>query len=286
MTPLRAKMIEAMQLRGFSPRTHDAYIANVRDLARFTHKSPDQVTEEELKAFFRHLVLERKLSSSSCWQFFNAIVFLYRQVLGQASFTLDVPLPKRKQRIPELLNRSEVGRILHVCTNPKHHMLLATCYGCGLRLSELVNLRVSDIDGERHLLRINQGKGAKDRLVIIGPTLLQQLRDYWCLLHPDPWLFPSRIKGLHLGVSSVQRLYTDAKRRAGITKVGGVHGLRHAYATHQLEAGLPIHRLQRQLGHRCISSTLRYIHWIADYREGKEEQDLLAMLEVDHDDTP
>ena len=213
-------------------------------------------------------------------------MFLYRQVLGQASFTLDVPLPKRKQRIPELLNRSEVGRILHVCTNPKHHMLLATCYGCGLRLSELVNLRVSDIDGERHLLRINQGKGAKDRLVIIGPTLLQQLRDYWCLLHPDPWLFPSRIKGLHLGVSSVQRLYTDAKRRAGITKVGGVHGLRHAYATHQLEAGLPIHRLQRQLGHRCISSTLRYIHWIADYREGKEEQDLLAMLEVDHDDTP
>jgi integrase len=275
-------MIEAMQLRGFSPRTHQAYLAQIQDLARYSHKAPDLLSEDELRAYFRHLVLERKLSSSSCWQAFNAVLFLFRQVLGQLSFRLEVPLPKRKQRIPELLTRAEVGLILGCCSNPKHRMLLATCYGCGLRVSELVHLLVSDIDGERHLLRINQGKGAKDRLVMMSPTLLQQLRDYWSLLRPDPWLFPGRFKGLAIGVTSVQKLYTDAKRRAGVRKAGGIHGLRHAYATHQLEAGLPIHRLQRQLGHSNLSSTLRYVHWVADYREGTEEQDLLAMLEVDH----
>jgi site-specific recombinase XerD len=111
-------MIEAMQLRGFSPRTHQAYLAQIQDLARYSHKAPDLLSEDELRAYFRHLVLERKLSSSSCWQAFNAVLFLFRQVLGQLSFRLEVPLPKRKQRIPELLTRAEVGLILGCCSNP------------------------------------------------------------------------------------------------------------------------------------------------------------------------
>lgn len=283
MTPLRAKVIEALQLRGYSPRTHRSYISSIRDLANYTHKSPDLLSPEELSAYFRYLVLERQLSPASCLVALNAVRFLYRQVLGQTEFNLSIPLPKRPQRIPELLNHSEVARILAACAdNPKHRMLLAACYGCGLRVSELMHLQVADIDGERRLLRINQGKGNKDRLVVIGVTLLEQLRSYWRLLHPTLWLFPSRTLDRALSVSAAQRIYTRAKGKARISKIGGIHALRHAYATHQLEAGLPVHRLQRQLGHRSLQSTLRYLHWISDYREGKGEQDLLSQLEVHH----
>ena len=152
MTALRTKVIEAMQLRGFSPRTHQSYLGCLRDLARYSHQSPDHLSKGELADYFRHLVLERQLSSSSCLLALNAVNFLFREVLQQKDFYLDIPLPAKKQRIPELLNRSEVARILGACTNPKHRMLLATCYGCGLRVSELVHLRVADIDGERRLL--------------------------------------------------------------------------------------------------------------------------------------
>jgi integrase len=152
-----------------------------------------------------------------------------------------------------------------------------------LRLSELVALKVRDVDGERQLLRIEQGKGAKDRLVPLSETLLEQLRGYWRRYHPREWLFPGRKRRVRLSETSIQKAFTRAKRSANMNKVGGIHSLRHAYATHQLEAGLPVHRLQHLLGHRNIHSTLRYVHWVADERERRGAHDLIAALEVDDD---
>jgi len=283
MTPLRQKMMDAMQVRGFSIRTHESYLSAVRDLARYYHRPPDRLNADELQAYFLYLVKERGLSGASCRLYLNGIRFLYLHVLDWDSFDIQLHVPKAAQRIPELLTCAEVGQILSACRNPKHRMMLELCYGCGLRVSELVALKVRDIDSERQLLRIEQGKGAKDRPVILSPSLLERLRDYWRRYHPTLWLFPRRDTDVALDVSTPQKVFTAAKRRAGIDKVGGIHSLRHAYATHQLEAGLPVHQLQRLLGHQNIHSTLRYVHWVPGYKEGQRGTDLIAALEVDHE---
>ena len=283
MTPLRAKMIEAMTVRGFSVRTHQSYLSAVRDLARHYHRAPERLTLDDVREYFVYLAVERGLSGASCRLYLNAIRFLYLQVLKWPRFDVAIPTPKVEQRIPELLSHSEVAAILAACANTKHRMMLATCYGCGLRVSELVALQVRDIDGERRVLRIVQGKGAKDRLVPLGPTLLGQLRGYWQLYRPSQWLFPGRSRATALGISSIQKAFTKAKADAGVEKIGGIHSLRHAYATHQLEAGMPVHRLQRLLGHRDLHATLRYVHWVPSYREGSGAHDLLATLEGRHD---
>lgn len=285
MTPLRQQMIEAMRVRGFSARTHQSYLAAVTDLARYYRRSPEVLSVAELGEYFRYLACERGLSGASCRLYLNAIRFLYLRVLGWPSFDVAIAIPKRAQRIPELLTRREVVAILAACANPKHRMLLATCYGAGLRVSELMALRVCAIDGERRLLRVRQGKGAKDRLVPLGATLLTQLREYYRVFRPQVWLFPrASAPQQPLGISTAQRVFTRAKARAGVVKVGGIHGLRHAYATHQLEGGLPVHRLQQLLGHQDLHSTQRYLHWVGDGRESERwNGDLLAALgEVNH----
>ncbi len=283
MSPLRQQMMDVMLVRGMSPRTHRSYLSAVTDLAKYYRRSPDQLTGEELQAFFLYLVKERNLSSASCRLYLNAIRFFYLHVLGRDSFGVTLHVPKRDQRIPELLMRSEVARILAAPTNLKHRMLLTLCYGCGLRVSEVVALEVRHIDGERRLLRVEQGKGAKDRSVILSATLLQLLRGYWQLLRPPQWLFPGRKMDAPLSIETAQRIFQRAKAQAGIDKVGGIHSLRHAYATHQLEEGMPIHQLQRLLGHQNIQSTLRYAHWVPGHQEGKTGADLLARLEAGHD---
>jgi integrase/recombinase XerD len=283
MTPLRQQMIEAMRQRGFSIRTHQSYLAAVRDLARYYRRSPDQLDVAELQAYFNHLVQERELSGASCRLYLNGIRFLYLQVLNWPSFDVRLVVPKRAQRIPELLTRGEVGRILGACTNPKHRMLLELTYGCGLRVSEVVALKVRDIDGERRLLRIAQGKGAKDRLVTLAPALLARLRRYWSLYRPAHWLFPhARIPDTHLSISTAQKVFTGAKAKSGVRKIGGIHSLRHAYATHQLEQGLPVHELQRLLGHGNLHSTQRYVHWLPMTRHSDRRHiDLIAGLHHD-----
>ena len=215
MTPLRHQMIEAMRQRGFSIRTHRSYLAAVSELARYYQRSPARLSPDELQAFFVHLAQERGLSGASCRLYLNAVRFLYLQVLSWPAFEVELIVPKRAQRIPELLTRAEVARILAACTNPKHRMLLETCYGCGLRVSEVCRLRVRDIDGERHLLRIEQGKGAKDRAVSLSPRLLDHLRRYWRAYRPRPWLFPHGQRPERaLGISTAQKVFTRAKRHA------------------------------------------------------------------------
>jgi site-specific recombinase XerD len=285
MTPLRQQMIEAMRQRGFSIRTHQSYLGAVRDLARYFHLPPDRLQANQIQDYFVHLVQERGLSSASCRLYLNALRFLYLQVLHWSQFDIPIQYPKRAQRIPELLTRSEVRQIIEACDNDKHRMMLLTCYGCGLRVSELVHLKVHHIDGERQLLRIEQGKGSKDRMVALSATLLDQLRHYWLVYHPSSWLFASSwTPERYLGITSIQKVFKRAKSQVGILKVGGIHGLRHAYATHQLEQGLPVHQLQHQLGHKQLQTTLRYVHWVSSYQQGSGAfSDLVEQLGVSHE---
>ncbi len=231
MSPLRQQMILAMQMHGFSSRTHASYLGAVTDLARFARRSPDLLQHKDLHRYFEHLVTERHLAPASVRLAYNGIRFFYLEVVHRPAAELTVTLPKRSQRIPELLTREEVGRLLAACPNERCRTALATTYGCGLRLSEVLGLRVDDIDGERRLLRVRQGKGAKDRLVPVSPTLLERLRAYWRRYRPRAWLFPGP-SGRPLGPTTLQKAYGAAKARAGIVKAGGIHGLRHAYATH------------------------------------------------------
>ena len=285
MSPLRQQMVEAMQQRGFAIKTHKAYLGAVKSLAAYFHQPPDQLRVEQIQEYFVYLVQQRGLCGASCRLHLNGLRFLYLQVLGWEQFDIPIHYPKKAQRIPELLTRPEVKQIVQACDNNKHRMMLLTCYGCGLRVSELVRVEVKHLDGERQLLRIEQGKGAKDRMVVIPPTLLDQLRHYWRRYRPDPWLFPnSNTPSLHLSITTVQKLFKRAKEAARIKKVGGIHSLRHAYATHQLEQGIAIHRLQQQLGHNDLHSTLRYVHWLPDYQQGKARfSDLIARLEGEDD---
>jgi integrase/recombinase XerD len=282
MTLLRQKMIEAMQQRGFSDCTHESYLYAVTDLAKHFHKSPDQIQVSQIQDYFVYLAQDRHLGGATCRLYYHGIRFLYLQVLHWEQFDVPIHYPKLEQKIPELLTQAEVKQIILACTNHKHRMMLMTCYGCGLRVSELVALKVRHIDGERKLLRVEQGKGSKDRAVVISPGLLDQLRRYWLDYRPDPWLFPTRNNPTqHLQRSTPQKVFSQAKSKAGIEKVGGIHSLRHAYATCQLENGMPIHQLQKLLGHKNIQSTLRYVHWIPGCNGGESRmRDLVGDLEV------
>jgi len=280
MTPLRQKMIDAMLVRGFAIRTQHSYLDAVIHLSRYYHRSPEQLSNAQLQDYFLYLVKERQLSPASCRLSFNGIRFLYLNVLGWSEVDLKIPLPKRKQRIPELLTRDEVARLLAAVENRKHRMLLTTCYGCGLRVSELVALQVRDIDGERCLLRVTQGKGGKDRQVLLSESLLRLLRRYWRIFHPKTQLFYGRDPLSMLGITTAQKVFQAAKIKAGIDKIGGIHSLRHAYATHQLAAGMPLHQLKEMLGHSDLHSTMRYLHWVPQYTEG-HGADLIQGLEVD-----
>lgn len=280
MTPLRQKMIDAMLVRGFAVRTQRSYLDAVIQLVKHYRCSPETLTTAQLQDYFLYLVKERQLSPATCRLYLNAIRFLYLQVLEWQEVALVLNTPKRKQRIPELLSRDEVARLLAAVENLKHRMMLTTCYGCGLRVSELVALRVSDIDGERSLLRVTQGKGGKDRQVMLSVALLRLLRRYWRIFHPSSVLYYGRDPVSILSITTAQKVFQAAKRRAGIDKVGGIHSLRHAYATHQLAAGMPLHQLKEMLGHSDLHSTMRYLHWVPQYTEGFGA-DLIQGLGVD-----
>lgn len=278
MTPLRQKMIDAMLVRGFAVRTQQSYLEAVIQLSRYYHCSPELLSNAQLQDYFLYLIKEKQLSPATCRLSFNGIRFLYLNVVGWPEVDLKVALPKRKQRIPELLTRDEVARLLAAVENRKHRMMLTTCYGCGLRVSELVSLQVRDIDGERSLLKVTQGKGGKDRQVLISSSLLQLLRRYWRIFHPASWLFYGHDPLSPLSITTAQKVFQAAKQKAGIVKVGGIHSLRHAYATHQLAAGMPLHQLKELLGHSDLHSTMRYLHWVPQHNEG-QGTDLIHGLE-------
>jgi site-specific recombinase XerD len=199
----------------------------------------------------------------------SALQFFYRVTLKRREAEFCLPRPKVPQRLPHILSREEVAALFEQTTNLKHRAFLMTTYGGGLRLLEACHLKVSDLDSDRMTIRIEQGKGAKDRYTLLSPSLLKELRRYWIAHRPALWLFPSpRVADHPMNPHSAQRIFYAAKERAGITKQCGIHGLRHAFATHLLEGGVDVHTIQRLLGHGNLSTTARYFHLAQKHLSG------------------
>jgi site-specific recombinase XerD len=262
MTPLRQKMIEYMVLKGFSESTQKSYLAHVRYLAEYFNQSPAHLHEDDVRAYLLHCHVVKHWSYNTCRQFIHAARCLFDKVLHQPLSKDTLPLPVKEHKMPALLSYNEVRRIISCCVNDKHQTALLVAYGTGMRVSEVVNLQIQDLDGERDAIRVRAGKGHKDREVDFTPGLKKCLRTYWRQYEPKTWLFYSRTFRKALAKSTLQRTYTRAKLKAQVHKQGGVHALRHAYATHQLAAGMPLPRLQQLLGHSHISCTLRYTRWL------------------------
>jgi site-specific recombinase XerD len=253
-------MEQDLIVRGRSERTRESYLHAVAELARHYHRPPDQLTDQEVQQYLLHLIQERKLAWSSCRVAVAGLRFFYEVTLGHPRATFTVPLPKGAQKVPEILSREEVARLLSAPTTLRHRVLLMTTYAGGLRVSEVVRLQVTDLDADRMLIRVEQGKGRKDRYTLLSPRLLEELRQYYRVYRPRPWLFPQRRRELPMPTSSALRIYHLAKARAGIRKAGGIHALRHAFATHMLESGADLATLQSLLGHGCVKTTMRYVH--------------------------
>ena len=264
MTPLRQRMLNDMTVRGLSENPKKSYLASVKGLARHYRRSPDQISAHEVQDYLIHLHEQRGLSWKSCNCVRHGVRFLYRITLGVPDPHFYLPGAKTPSTLPEILNDDELVRLFTVTTNPKHRSVLMTAYAAGLRASEIGRVRVSDIDSKRMSLRVDQGKGNKDRYVPLSPRLLKQLREYWRRKRPEPWLFPNELLGHPLGRDGVWHIYKRAKEKAGITKAGGIHTLRHCYATGLLEAEVELPVIQRRLGHNSIRSTMRYLHLAND----------------------
>lgn len=263
MTPLRQRMLDALVLRGMALRTQEAYIEAVGRLARHYRRSPDMLGADEVQGYLLHLLRDRHLSRSSVNQYGCAFRFFYGTVLARDGDAFQIPLAPAPQRLPEILSREELAQLFAAACHLKSRTFLSLGYGTGLRLSELCRLRVCDIDShaDRMCIRVEQGKGGKDRFVPLAPDVLDLLRAWWHSAHPRGWLFTGRRDDSRaLDPGSAQRWYHRARKAAGITKGGGIHTLRHCYATHLLEAGVDLHSLSQWLGHNHVSTTTRYLH--------------------------
>ncbi len=257
---LRPRMEHDLIVRGRSERTRESYLHAVAALTRHYRRPPDQLTDREVQQYLRYLIEERRLAWSSCRVAVAGLRFFYEVTLGRARGEFTVPLPKGAQKLPEILSREEVARLLASTTTLKHRVLLMTTYGGGLRVGEVVRLRGTDLDADRMLIRVEQGKGRKDRYTLLSRRLLEALRHYARIYRPTLWLFPQRRRAVPMDPSSALRIYHLAKARAGIRKAGGIHALRHAFATHLVESGTDIVTIQSLLGHGSIKTTLRYVH--------------------------
>jgi site-specific recombinase XerD len=254
-------MEQDLILRGLTENTRRAYLGAVKGLARYYHRAPDQLTDEDVRAYLLHLIRERKLAAASCRQMAHALRFFYRVTLQRSWDGMQIPVPKVERKRPAILSREEVARLFEVTPNRKHRALLMTTYAAGLRVSEVVRLRVGNLDSERMLIRVEGGKGRKDRDTILSPGLLAELRGYWQQYRPPLWLFPNRHDPQRpLDRGSAYKIFCDAKARAGITKAGGIHALRHAFATHLLEAGIDVLSIRELLGHENLKTTANYLH--------------------------
>jgi site-specific recombinase XerD len=262
MTALRQKMIEDMQLRGLAERTQESYLAAVRGLAEYYGKSPDKISESELRQYFLYLKNEKKAAASTCMQVLCGLKFLYQHTLGQPWPILDFVKPEREEKLPVVLSRAEVQRVLSGLRQPHYRVCLRTIYSCGLRLKEGVSLQVKDIDSSRMVIHVRQGKGRKDRYVPLPEWSLEQLRWYWRQHRHPQWLFPSRGFGQSgpMNESGVQKAFGAALKESGIHKAASVHTLRHSYATHLLEAGVNLRLIQSYLGHDSLNTTAIYVH--------------------------
>lgn len=262
MKPLRQQMTDAMVLRGFAVRTRELYLAAVAALAKHYQRSPDTLTTEELQAYLLFLVTEKRLAYASVNQASCAFRFLFERVLKRPQARFDIPMAKVPKRLPQILSRAEVTRLIGATRTLRGRTLLTVTYAAGLRVSEVCALQVADIESapDRMCLKVRQGKGSQDRYTLLSPRLLDTLRFYWRASRPKRWLFPNPAGTAPIDLKTAQRIYCAARDAAGIPPEGGIHTLRHCFATHLLEAGVDLPTLQRLLGHGHVSTTMRYLH--------------------------
>jgi integrase/recombinase XerD len=279
MTPLRTKMIRELELYRKAPTTIEAYVCAVAQLAQHYHRSPELISVEQVRDFLHHLITQQKVAYSTCNQKVCGLRFFYRNVLGRTDFDLRVPV-KRSGRLPEPLSRSEVRSLLDAARNTRDRVLLMTTYGGGFRVSEVVRLQPTDIHAERRLIRIDQGKGHKDRYTLLSARLLDELRAYWRQYRPQTWLFEGAVAGQHLAAATALKIFDRAKARAGVRHGHGIHSLRHSFATHLMEAGVPLPVIQRLMGHSSLSTTAKYLHVTSQHLQGLQSPlDLLRLPE-------
>ena len=259
MTPLRQRMTEDLRIRNYSPNTIDTYIRLVARFAKHYERSPDELGTEDIRGYQVHL-LEQKTS----WSLFNqsvcALRFFYRVTLQRSWPVEQLPYGKKPKTLPVVLSQEQVLRFLGAVDHPMYRIALTTEYASGLRISELVAMRVEDIDSARMMIHVGHGKGDKTRLVPLSKVLLGQLRDYWRIYRPEPWLFPGRQRHKPVTKKTIWDACRRAREGAGLRKHVTPHTLRHCYATHLLEAGTDIRTVQALLGHASLSSTMIYTH--------------------------
>lgn len=271
MTTLREKMKQEMTLRGFSPATQKQYMRSVIKLHEYYQRSPAQLSEQEIKSFLSFVIASNAYSASTYNVMIHGLKFFYEVVLNKKMVAMSLPRQREPQKLPDILSTDEVARIINATLNIKHRTILILTYGAGLRASEVASLRVGDIDRERAMMHIRQGKGNKDRYVILSPCMLSALRSYWKQCRsaenistpsgdePKNTLIFLGRSNKALSASSVGAIYQHSKHLAGIKKAGGVHALRHAFATHALESGADLYTIKQLLGHSSITSTVRYL---------------------------
>jgi len=258
-TLLRQRTIETLKLGHYSERTIKTYIDWLARLGEHCRRSPAELTNEQVQAFLLYLIDERKLAWSSVNQALAAIRFLFEKVLGRPRADLRVPGRRKVTRRAGVYSKEQVAQLLSMAHNPKHRALLMCVYGAGLRVGEVVVLKPEHIESQRGLIRVEQGKGRKDRYTLLPNRLLDELRGYYRCFHPGEWLFFGRDRDKPLPVGTAQKTFYLVRNRAGIGH-GGIHTLRHCFATHLLEAGADIFELKRMMGHSAIKTTSGYIH--------------------------
>lgn len=256
-TPLRQRMIEDMTIRQFGPKTQHDYVRVVADFARFLGRSPDQAEPEDLRRYQLRLAADGA-SPAKMNAAVSALRFFFKVTLGRQGYGERLATVRKEDRLPEVLSPEEVALLLHCAPSLKHKAALSIAYGCGLRVSEIVHLKVADIDSARMLVRVEQGKGRKDRYVMLSPDLLELLRAWWRMARPKGWLFPGRDPGQPITPRQLNRALKVAAASAGLDKPVSMHTLRHCFATHLLERKTDVRVIQALLGHKKLDTTARY----------------------------
>ena len=259
MTPLRQRMLEDMSIRNLAQNTQQCYVQHVASFARYFDCSPESMGPEKVREYQVHLLEDCKLAPSSIIIAVSALRFLYKVTLKQPWAPDEIPMPKKPFKLPVILSPEEVMRFLESVASMKHRAILMAAYAAGLRVSEATHLKVTDVDSQRMMLRVAQGKAAKDRYVMLSPRLLEELRTYWRVGRPKTWLFPGDIAGSPITRYAVGEACQKARRCSGIQKPITPHSLRHAFATHLLERGVDVRRIQLLMGHRSLATTTRYL---------------------------
>lgn len=263
MTPLREAVLVEMRLRGFSPRTHESYIHALEELARFYLRPLDRLSCREVQGFLDHLITVRKLAWATINVYFSAYRFLYEQVLRRPAKAFSIPPRGRSGKRPGILSRDEVRRLIKAPRNLKHRALLSMVYGSGLRVSEVVNVRASDVNREMMMVKV-MGKGHKERYTILAKHTLRLLEEHWRSTRPESYFFFGRDKSRPMSPGTAQAIYYAAVKRSGVRRVGGIHVLRHCFASHAIEGGHDIFAIKRWMGHRALVTTGRYMHLVPD----------------------